>query len=77
MDSLAVIETLNVTKDALPRLSPGEIVIVENKLPFQGAEKTFSRCIIPAVAFAAHAADCAIFSQKALKVFAGILRPSI
>ena len=73
MDSLAVIEPLDVAKDALPGLRPGEILAMVNKLPFEGAEETLSRCIIPAVAFAAHAADGSMFGQKALKVFAGIL----
>jgi hypothetical protein len=69
MNPSAVIETLDVVKDALPSLGAALIPVVEDKFPLQNAEEALRRCIVPAIASAAHAADHAVFKYQFLKVF--------
>ena len=77
MNPLAVIKPLNVVENALPCLGTGLIVAVKNESSFQQPEKTLSWGIVPAVAFSAHTANCAVFYQQALEISACILRSPV
>ena len=73
MNPSAVVESFNVIKNTLPSLCPASIVAVEDKLPFQCAEKTLGWGIVPTVASSAHATDHTEFVQQSLIVFTGVL----
>ena len=73
MNSSAVVKSFNVIKNALPSLCAALVMVVEYKFPFQCAEETFRRGIVPTVTRSAHAADHAEFAQQSLIVITGIL----
>ena len=77
MNPSAVVETLDVIKDALPCLCPALVTLVIDKLSFQEAEKAFHRGIVPAIPLAAHAADHAVFGQDSLIIGTGILGATV
>jgi hypothetical protein len=56
MNPQAVVENLNIFKDALPCLSTGIIILMEDHLSFKGTERALYGCIVPAVSLAAHTA---------------------
>lgn len=73
MNPLAVVESLNVIENALPCLRTGQIPVMENQGSFQQSEKALGNCVVPAVGFAAHAADSAEFRQEPLEIGTGVL----
>ncbi len=57
----------HVLEDFLPGLFPGLEMAVMDQFRFEGMEETLSRCVVPTVAFAAHAADVALVLQQHLE----------
>src|SRR5437762_13612650 len=54
-------------------------VVVSLAFPFdfEGGEKAFRHCVVPAIAFTAHAALDAVYRQQLLIVMAGVLAAAI
>jgi len=63
VNTLAVVEPLNVVENTLPCLGASQIAVVKNVFSFQKAEKALCRRVVPAVAFAAHTANSTVFCQ--------------
>ena len=64
MFPLTIIEQLKVLENVRLGFFSRFIVLVENPFSFQLAEEAFDRRVIPAVAFAAHAASDVMVLQK-------------
>ncbi len=61
MSSFSIVENFDVIKEALLGLLPGSIPLATNTLDLKRMKKAFNHGIVIAVAFAAHAADQAMF----------------
>ena len=59
------------------RLLPGSVAAISSPFPFQAAEESFYRGIVPAITFVAHAANYAVLLQQSLIVMTGVLTASV
>ena len=77
MFPLTIIEQLKVLENVRLGFFSRFIVLVENPFSFQLAEEAFDRRVIPAVAFAAHAASDVMVLQKLSEGIGRILTAAV
>lgn len=77
MESPAVVEHFDIIDHVLFGFLPCGITTMLGLIALEASKEALGDGIVPAVAFAAHAADHAVFRQQCLIVLAGILTASI
>ena len=77
MTSPAVVEHLNIISDVFSSVLSGLVVGKKDSLSFQTTKKALCHGIIPAIPFAAHAADHTVRCQHGLKFKATVLTAPI
>ena len=73
MQALAVVEAGDVIGHVKLGLCVVRVIALPDALHLQVQKEAFSNSVIPAVAFAAHAADETMFAQQGLVLLARIL----
>lgn len=73
MQSLSVVEDLDITRRYLPCFTTGMVAIMMNQFGLQGMKGALHRGIASAVAFSAHAWDDSIPHKHILVLGAGVL----
>ena len=74
---LTIVKDFNVFEGSSLHLGMGCETYAVNPLVLETVEPTLRRCVIPAIAFAAHRAGHAIFLELGLKRMAGVLTTAI
>ena len=73
MPTPGIIEPFNVVKHIGSGVIPGDVMSPTGALGLHGREEALNRCVVPAVAFPAHAALDPLVCQQSLEVLAGVL----
>ena len=77
MESVGVVEALDVLEQSLLGLLSRSIGIVIDEFGFESSKEAFHDGVIVAIASAAHAGQTTIYLQKLLVIVAGILHAPI